>query len=611
LAISDRKRNVWLREVETGKDLLTVPGFSAQGEPSVSALCFPHGTRVVIPWLGTNGERAARIFDWSERDANGPREVLRIAEGAFTEGFLPDGRLLLTISNRFGAYDCERQSFSPLPALGSPNVEVSSDGKLLAALDREQMCAVFLRPLDRPERSWLRSRTHGAATTAPGVFKFSPDNHWLFTGGRGGALYFWDTRTRELTWKIRVATPFNVAAFSPDGRWLAAVHDDGKVRLWTASTQAESPVFTNANLPCVLSPNGKYLAFMQWRLPPEATTAELDGFVVGEVATGKRVPVPSPGPDTLPVFVANDGATLAMMVHVTNGVFQLELCDVATQTRKPVRKFQVSHDTECQTAPVLFDAAGERVFTTNLAAVPVSGSLVNRPREVTNGPLWFWRATRDGRRLGFSDSRGALTVWDTASGSKLLDLPPALGLQTYWLFCEDGEQVCRSFQRGERWFVDSWRLSGARRAFEVQVPAPARDLAYSGDGHSLAVIYTPTEVLVLNADTGSQMLRIPGQFYGGDRLALSPDGKTIAVGGEYGRVELFQTATGRSLASLSLPEDWTHDSIYLGVKPSVARWPRLLAFSPDNETLMGVDWGGWVRVWRAPSFGKIEKGAGE
>jgi hypothetical protein len=142
--------------------------------------------------------------------------------------------------------------------------------------------------------------------------------------------------------------------------------------------------------------------------------------------------------------------------------------------------------------------------------------------------------------------------------------------------------------------------------FELSLPAPARDLAYSSDGRSVAVIYNPAEVLVSESATGREIIRIPGQAIG-DRLALSPDGKTIAIGGEYGKLDLLQTGTGRMLASLSLPYDWPHDSIYLGVKPIVARWPRLLAFSPDNQTLLAADWGGWVRVWRAPSWAEIER----
>jgi len=93
----------------------------------------------------------------------------------------------------------------------------------------------------------------------------------------------------------------------------------------------------------------------------------------------------------------------------------------------------------------------------------------------------------------------------------------------------------------------------------------------------------------------------------GDRLAISSDARTIAVGGEYGTIELIQVATGRNVATLSTPESATHDSIYYGVKPIVARWPQLLAFSPDNETLLAADWGGWVRVWRAASLAETDR----
>jgi serine/threonine protein kinase/WD40 repeat protein len=603
LAISDMARNVWLRETETGAELLMLKQLSAQGEPDVSALCTPHGTRVVVPCLGTNAERVVRVFDWSQRGQEGIREVLRIPGGAFTEAFLPDGRLLLTISNQFGAYDLEERTFTPLPNLAAPGLEVSPDGSALAARDREQRDAVFVRPLNSGQAGWLRSKRHGEAN---GLVKFSPDGRWLLTGGFvGSGLRFWDASTREEAFTIPVADTFMDVAFSPDSRWVVTAHYDGKIRLWQGAVEPGGPAFREAHMPCVLSPDGRHISFSQWRVPGEATISELGSIVVGELATGHQVPVATEDPSAIPVFLSNGGLELAVMRRVTNGVFRLERHDVAHGTVQIRGQFRVANDDDPVVTPVLFDAAGERIFSTNVTAAGAPGPRVGRPQSVTNPTLWHWRGSRDGRRLAFCDARGAITVWDAASGTELATMPAANNPKRCWFFSDDGEQICRSITRQTTFWLESWRVSPAQCRFNVRVPALATDMAFASDSQWLAFVDVMGEVGILNAATGRESFRFASPRHGGDRLAISPDGRTIAVGGGYGEIALLHVPTGRNLGTVSTADSATHDSIYYGVKPSVARWPQLLAFSPDNEMLIAADWGGWVRVWRAPSWAQI------
>jgi serine/threonine protein kinase/WD40 repeat protein len=603
LAIADMSRNVWLRDIDAGAELLTLNGLAAQGEPDVSALCTPHGTRVVVPCLDTNGQRVVRIFDWSQKTERGIREVLQIPGGAFTEAFLPDDRLLLTISNQFGAYDLERRMFTHLPNLDAPGLALSPDGKTLAAIDRDRLDAVFLRPLSQEQPSWLRSKTHGEAT---GLVRFSPNGRWVLTGGLArSVLCFWDATTREEAFSFTVDGGYNDVVFSPDSRWVATANNDGTIRLWPGTVEREAPAFKEAHLPCVLSPDGRHMAFTQWRVPPGSSLAELQNLAVGELATGHEIRVATADREATPVFLSNGGKQLAVMRRLTNGVFELERHDVALGTVQIGGKFKVANDDDPVARPVLFDAAGERVFSTNVAAAAISGARVNRPLAVLNPTLWFWRATRDGRRLAYNDARGAITVWDTASGAKLAEIPPANTPKRYWFLSDDGEQLCRSVAREDTDWLENWRIAGAQRRFITRTPGLVTDMAYAPGGRLLAFVDGTGGIGLLDAASGKENFRFAPPRLGGDRLGISPDGRTIAVGGGFGEIALLHVATGRNLGTVSTPESATHDSIYYGVKPGVAHWPQLLAFTADNEMLIAADWAGWVRVWHAPSWAEI------
>jgi WD40 repeat protein len=101
--------------------------------------------------------------------------------------------------------------------------------------------------------------------TAPGTF--SPDSHWLVTGG--DACRTWQTGSWRLERTITPAPGLGDvihAAFAPDGVTLAIAHENRAVRLVNGQTGQELAILPAPDLPALdrlcFSPDGSLLAGM-------------------------------------------------------------------------------------------------------------------------------------------------------------------------------------------------------------------------------------------------------------------------------------------------------------------------------------------------------------
>src|SRR5262249_35981486 len=96
-------------------------------------------------------------------------------------------------------------------------------------------------------------------------------------------------------------------------------------------------------------------------------------------------------------------------------------------------------------------------------------------------------------------------------------------------------------------------------------------LALSPDGRTLAVSGY-WGVLLLDATTGRELHRIEGQY----GLVFSPDGKTLATDGTLGTLGLLDVTTGKQL--------WPH-----GAFPNQGHWVMPLAFLADGKILLACE----------------------
>jgi WD40 repeat protein len=115
-----------------------------------------------------------------------------------------------------------------------------------------------------------------------------------------------------------------------------------------------------------------------------------------------------------------------------------------------------------------------------------------------------------------------------------------------------------------------WEVPTGKELLSVPVPyAEVHSLALSPDGKMLAVAGLPPEIRLLDATTLRELRPLAGHETRVDTVTFSPDGKLLASGGWDGKCRIWDVSTGRQRRSFE------------GRGRAVCR----LAFSPDGKIL--------------------------
>ena len=106
---------------------------------------------------------------------------------------------------------------------------------------------------------------HAISSWSLGALAFSPDGHWLASGGYGDTVMVWNAATGAEQGRLSRPQPPNNAvvklAFSPDGTHLAELRYNGKVTIWDfqkATVVSSTKLRSGAGAPFVFSPDGKH-----------------------------------------------------------------------------------------------------------------------------------------------------------------------------------------------------------------------------------------------------------------------------------------------------------------------------------------------------------------
>jgi WD40 repeat protein len=172
----------------------------------------------------------------------------------------------------------------------------------------------------------------------------------------------------------------------------------------------------------------------------------------------------------------------------------------------------------------------------------------------------------DGRVLAAGTTRGSLIFWNLASGARLgpvLHHPRGQESRGNLAFAPDGARLFTSVQGGK---TVVWDVARRRRVRTIPLGG---SLAVSGDGKTLALGQPDGSIILADAASGRRRRVLTGHSAAVTGLAVSPDGATLASASDDRTSILWNLATGKTRETLR-----GHAGSVTGV-----------AFSPDGATL--------------------------
>ncbi len=612
-------------------DTLAAIAFSPDGK-SVAASGIG---AVVHTWETTSGKEISRFTSRSENDLN--------FESIGDIVYSPDGTALAGAPLNKPVCIWEAATGKELYRLNNVQADwlvLSLDSQLLACNGRE-----IDHPIVHVVNLKSRQEVHAWCGLQGAIARgaFSPDGETLACADEKG-IHFLAIRTgkvRDVPAVGKNVQDVKALTFTSDGKKLIAIRNAEKSISLLETATGKS--LLSMPMPCGIQEENQSWHQPSISLTPDGTrliTGHVDGFIrIWDLAAGKLArEFRAHSEKVLAFALSPDGRTLATSSHSNmGGDNTLHLWDITTG--KPISRSSMP---ELAIQGIAFSPDSKHVATHAGGALQLwdskSGSLANQFRglyheafapdgqtlvasgggkvhfiDIKSGKevrqfqahpksTYSLALAADGKTLATAGSHAGsdnyIRLWDTASGKQLQDFG---GKQKGFFFglalTPDARLLASIHQNPDA--VKLWDTSTGKLVREDRAEASIGCIAFSPDGKlSATTISTRVnrqhegQILLREVSTGKLVRTVRGVGDSIDSVAFSPDGRTLAWGGQTNKeLILIELATGQVRRRLS-----GHQGILSRV-----------AFSPDGRWIGSASYDATALIWNP--FADVQDGA--